>query len=129
MSGGHWNYLSYKIEERVGVPLDDVWKLLAAIEHELDYGICGDTCYECAKIQVVNALEAYFDTEATSVDNSLRLLRSSESECARCKERDEQRGKPHQTLPRQAASIQVMHDGKLYRGTVYEIEPGKEHEQ
>lgn len=84
MSGGHWGYLSHKIEERVGAPLDDIWRMLAAIEHELDWGICCDTCYDCAKIRVVNALEAYFDTDATSVDNALRLLHSSESECVNC---------------------------------------------
>lgn len=93
MSGGHWNYLSYKIEERIGAPQDDVWKLLAAIEHALDWGICGDTCYDCAKIRTINALEDYFDTEATSVDNALRLLRSYEPECDRCKEREKERKK------------------------------------
>lgn len=86
MSGGNWNYLSYKIEERIGQPLDEVWRLLAAIEHELDWGISGDTCYECAKIRTIKALEAYFDTDATSVENSLHILHETQPECAECKE-------------------------------------------
>lgn len=90
MSGGHWDYLSHKIEERIAVPLDDVWRLLARIEHELDWGICCDTCYECAKIRTINAIEAYFDTGATSVETSLRLISSRESECDKCKKRDEE---------------------------------------
>jgi len=91
MSGGHWQYLSYKIQERIGFPLDDAWRLLAAIEHELDYGICCDTCYECAKIRTIQALEEYFDTDATSAENSLRILNKRESECEKCKRMDEQR--------------------------------------
>ena len=86
MSGGHWGYLYTQLEERAGQPLNEVWRLLAAIEHELDYGISCDTCYECAKIRTINALESYFDTGATSIENAMRLLHSSEPECAKCKQ-------------------------------------------
>lgn len=125
MSGGNWNYLSYKIEERVGAPLNEIWKLIAAIEHELDWGICGDTCYECARIRTINALEAYFDTEATSVDDSLRLLRSSEPECTRCKEWQEKRNAPREVQPRESATIEFLHQGKMYKGIVYAVEDGQ----
>jgi hypothetical protein len=121
MSGGHWEYLSYKIEERVGAPLDEVWRLLAAIEHELDWGICCDTCYECAKIRTINALEAYFDTQATDVSNSLRLLRNSEPECTRCKEWAKQRGKPREEQPRESIPLQFTTQGKIYKGVAYPI--------
>jgi len=125
MSGGHWNYLSHRILDRVGVPLEDMWKLLAAIEHELDWGICCDTCYDCAKIRTVNALEAYFDTEATSIENSMRLLHSSEPECAQCKEVQAKRATPPEKQPRESATIDIWHEGKRYKGVVYMVEEDK----
>lgn len=121
MSGGHWNYLSHKIEERIGTPLDEVWRLLAAIEHELDWGLCCDTCYECAKIRTINALEAYFDTEATSVQDALRLLRSSEPECTRCVEWQKKRKEPREAPPVASVTARFVHEGKLYKGTMYEV--------
>jgi hypothetical protein len=84
VSGGHWEYLSHKLEERAAYA-GNVWKLLAAIEHELDWGICGDTCYECAKIRVPRALEAYFDTGAENETEAIAILRNREPECERCK--------------------------------------------
>jgi hypothetical protein len=89
MSGGHWNYLGFKLEERADYA-GNVWKLLGAIEHELDYGICCDICYECAKVRVINALESYFDTNAHVIETGIRLLRSSEPECDKCKQRDKE---------------------------------------
>lgn len=127
MSGGHWNYLGHKLQDRAEYA-GNVWGLLGAIEHELDYGISCDTCYECANIRVINALEAYFDTEATSVDNSLRLIRSSESECAKCKEWDKRKSTPRPPELHQSVSVQFVQDGKLYRGSAHEVQPGKEHE-
>ncbi len=121
MSGGHWDYLSYKIEERAGAPLDDVWRLLAAIEHEIDWGICGDTCYECARIRTVNALEAYYDTQATSIDNAMRILRSGESECDRCKKWDAERKGKREPQPRASITVDVLHEGKRYKGVVTEV--------
>lgn len=125
MSGGHWNYLSLRIEERIGASLDDAWRLLAAIEHELDWGICCDTCYDCAKIRTINALEAYFDTEARSADDALRLLHSSEPECERCKAW-RNRGKEAPKQERTAAQVEVTYEWKTYKGTVYAFEEGKE---
>ena len=123
MSGGHWGYLSHRIEERVGAPLDEVWRLLAAIEHELDWGICSDACYDCAKICVINALEAYFDTEATSVENALRLIRSNEPECGKCKEWRKNRDTPREIPPRASATVEVSFDGnKVFKGVAYERE-------
>lgn len=115
MSGGHWNYLRSQLEDRAGRPLNEAWRLLGAIEKELDWGICGDTCYECAKIRVINALEAYFDTEATSIENGLRILRSSEPECERCKSRI-----PPQLIQSGTITIELLHEGKMYKGALRE---------
>lgn len=59
MSGGSWNYQQHRLED-LALDSSRAIKLLAKIEHELDWGICGDTCYECAKERVVAGLEAYF---------------------------------------------------------------------
>jgi hypothetical protein len=114
MSGGHWGHLRMKLEERAGQPLNEVWNLLAAIEHELDYGICQDTCYDCARMNTVAALEAYFDTEATSIENAMCILRSRQSVCEQCKKRE---GKIL-TPSRESATVEVWHDGKMYKGVV-----------
>lgn len=92
MSGGHWDYLGYKLRERASFA-GDVWNLLGAIEHELDYGICCDTCYDCAKIRVIRALEAFFDNEAMNSETSIRLLRSTEPECEKCEQWEAERKK------------------------------------
>jgi hypothetical protein len=121
MSGGHWDYLSYKIEERQGEHPGDVWRLLATIEHELDWGICCDTCYDCAKILTIDALEAYFDTGANSVENSIRILRSSEPQCEKCKARRAQRDGTQEPEPRATATVDVLYEGRRYRGKVVEV--------
>lgn len=95
MSGGHWNYLGYKLQERASYA-GNVWELLGAIEHELDWSICCDTCIDCARIRVVRGLEAYFDTEATDITMAVRLVRSSEPECDTCKQREKEKNKKHE---------------------------------
>lgn len=125
MSGGHWGYLRTQLEERAGQPLNEVWRLLGEIEYELDWGICSDTCYDCAKIRVVNALEAYFDSGATDVVDSLRILRDREPECERCKKWREQRNTPREIQPRQSATVEAIYNGKKYRGVVYAVEEGE----
>lgn len=84
MSGGHWGYLQPKLEEwgeSVGLSME----LLAAIEHEMDWGLCNDTCYDCAKRRVVAALEAFFDDYGRSNAKALALLRDRRQNlCRRC---------------------------------------------
>ena len=76
--------------------------------HVLDWGICGDTCYECAKIRVIDALQAYFLSEATSLEQPLRVLDKSQPECERCKQR---------AMPAQAkVTVQLEHEGRMYIG-------------
>lgn len=120
LSGGHWDYLSHQLEERAEYA-GNIWKLLAAIEHELDWGISCDTCYECAKIRVVDAIESFFDTGATSVERAIRLLRSSEPECQRCKDWEAKKHEPRPVEPRTSATVDFEYDGKRYKGTVYEV--------
>ncbi len=125
MSGGHWEYLSYKIEERIGAPLDEVWRLLAGVEHELDWGICGDTCYECAKINVIDALEAYFDSQATDVTQSLIILGTREPRCATCKAaRDQRASKTPVPQAAESITIELEREGKRYKGSIPLIEGG-----
>lgn len=121
MSGGHWEYLSYKLEERRGEHPGDVWRLLAAIEHELDYGICCDSCYECAKILTIDALEAYFDTGASSVENAIKILRSAEPQCEKCKKWAAERKGKREIEPRETATVDVLYQGKRYKGVVTEV--------
>lgn len=79
MSGGHWSYLSIELEEQaaqlrrgaLGSKLatgretflsgEAALIVLAVLEHELDWGICCDTCYACAVRRVTPALRALFD--------------------------------------------------------------------
>jgi hypothetical protein len=84
VSGGHWDYLAHKLGERAEYA-GEIWELLAAIEHELDWGLSGDTCYECAKIRTIRALESFFDSGASLITTAIRLLRSKEPECERCR--------------------------------------------
>ena len=120
MSGGRWEYLQHRLNARADYSLSDVWTFLGAIEHELDWGICCDTCYECAKIRTISALEAYFDTEATSIENALRLLRSGEPECVKCKEWAAKQEEPRTPAPRESITAKLLHDGKMYKGVLYE---------
>lgn len=86
MSGGHWNYLAHQLRERAEYA-GGIWRLMAEIERDLDYGISCDSCYDCAKIRTVRALEAFFDTGATDIETSVRLMASSEPECQACRDR------------------------------------------
>ena len=86
MSGGHWNYMSQKLAER-GTEAKELWRLMAVIEHELDWGICGDTCYACAAIRVVKALEAFFDTECDNASTAIDIAqdrRPPQNLCVKC---------------------------------------------
>ncbi len=86
MSGGHWNYLWYKLEERAELPSQAIY-LLAAIEHALDWGISSDSCYECAKVATIAALEAFFDRISGVNDEASwrEAIDSDENRCPACK--------------------------------------------
>lgn len=94
MSGGMWNYLSQELDARA----DDLlaaaqgMMLLAVIEHELDWGISGDTCHECAKLRAVAALEQFFSDNANDASAAMALARDGKQNlCPGCTERLKQR--------------------------------------
>lgn len=82
MSGGHWDYMSHKLSERA--VYSEVWELMAEIEHTLDWGICCDTCEDCAKLHVIDGLIEYFDGGATSVKKAIKAIRTSDKLCRKC---------------------------------------------
>lgn len=91
MSGGMWNYLSRELSERA----DQVkyaavaMELLAVIEHEMDWGISGDTCYECAANRVIAALEDFFSSRATNSMSAKAVARDHlQNRCPKCEERE-----------------------------------------
>lgn len=83
MSGGHWGYKQHRIEEAADYT-GSALRLLAAIEHELDWGVSGDTCLKCAEIRVAAALLQFFedDHERTAL-SVLRDRGRSDLRCAR----------------------------------------------
>lgn len=99
MSGGHWSYLSrdYVSLADLASPNVDAGAdrrasasealiVLAAIESELDWGCCSDTCYSCAIRRVVPALEALFD-EPDSSTAAAAIVRDRDNirlSCDRC---------------------------------------------
>lgn len=94
MSGGAWDYLSYKLEEMAenAQRYLGALRLLAAIEHEMDWGISGDTCYECAKLRVIAALETFFDGGAQDDGPAVAVARDGKQNlCPKCLEREKQR--------------------------------------
>lgn len=92
MSGGHWDYMSYKLEDRARVA-GPVWRLLAEFEHALDWGYSGDTCLDCAERRVSKALAAFFDDSCEDISKALAVARDSRQNlCPACEEREAKRG-------------------------------------
>jgi len=85
MSGGHWNYLSYRLDE-AAKEAGEVWRFLAVVEHELDWGICSDTCHACARTRLGPAMEAFLDERCRDASAAIALMRDDkQNRCARCK--------------------------------------------
>lgn len=87
MSGGAWGYRSHEFEELAEqqglVPAS--LRLLGQIEHELDWGVCADTCKGCADLRVVAALEQFY--EDGHERDALLILRDRDRldlTCSRC---------------------------------------------
>lgn len=98
MSGGHWDYLSWKLDGRA----DDLYllagplQLLAAIEHELDWGHSGDTCLDCARLRTIAALETFYDGGARGATVAIAVVRDGyQNMCPEDFEREKQRRKDH----------------------------------
>ena len=84
MSGGRWDYgQALEDNEEALSRLTEMNAVMRAIEHEMDWGICGDTCRECSKLRALAALEQFFDdccgnmeaTVATATVTFLTALR------------------------------------------------------
>lgn len=76
MSGGHWNYLSRQIEDSVEnqtIPTSCTL-LMAAIEHELDWGHSCDTCLACARRRVIAGIEVFFDSYARGHRDAVSVM-------------------------------------------------------
>ncbi len=88
MSGGAWGYLKYKIEEE-SARNQVIVNVIAQIEHEMDWGISCDTCYNCAKLRVIAALEELFENGCSDDEPPIRILTSSDAKykCDKCKAR------------------------------------------
>jgi len=80
MSGGHWGYSDQRLEA-IGQQVRYTFRFLAAVEHELDWGICCDTCLDCAKRRVAEAMIRYFDGD---VDAAIAIARDQgQNQCPR----------------------------------------------
>lgn len=91
MSGGAWGYLQYRIEE-AGERIGTVARVLAQIEHVLDWGDSGDTCRQCAELSALAGLRGLFgllsgDHIYTEAEVITRLGDPDEDLCAVCSER------------------------------------------
>lgn len=62
MSGGHWNYEEHQRREWF-TQASDLLALFPDLEHELDWGLSGDTCIDCARVTVARVIEVYLDTK------------------------------------------------------------------
>lgn len=85
MSGGNWNYMGREFNENFQKTAE-LWRLMAVIEHELDWGVCGDTCPGCARARLAPAIEMFFDTRCSDATVAIALMRDHEqNKCAKCK--------------------------------------------
>ena len=80
MSGGHWNYMSSRLEE-TAKSSGEVWRLLAIIEHELDWGYCNDTCLSCAEKRCIKAIAAFFDSQCDNASIAMSIAKDREQNC------------------------------------------------
>ena len=97
MSGGAWGYLSQELQDLAEHENEGQRRInacllvMAGIEHQLDWGVSGDTCKECAEKRVIAALYALFDDMALDASRALEILpiRSPKYQCQRCDGLDE----------------------------------------
>lgn len=88
MSGGKWNYMSARIEQ-TGKELRDIFKFLAVVETELDWGASGDTCLNCAKKRLGEAMMCFFDAMQLGAEMNIAIavMRDNKQNlCDKCEE-------------------------------------------
>lgn len=92
MSGGHWDYLSQKLEDSIPAATAAL-EFLAAAEHELDWGICSDTCRACSKLRMAPALELLFDHWPDAKPAIAMVRDQRQNQCDDCAARDAKRAR------------------------------------
>lgn len=86
MSGGHWNYMGGHLDD-LSKKSSEVWRFLSVVEHELDWGICSDTCEGCADARLPVAMKAFFDSACADATVAIALMNDrSQNKCIRCGE-------------------------------------------
>lgn len=88
MSGGHWNYLAHRLQERAEYGYHALL-LLAALEHELDWGESCDSCLKCAELRCMAALKVFFDGDGTDSKDAIEIAQDRsrlENACPKCQE-------------------------------------------
>lgn len=83
MSGGAWGYLSYKLDE-YSDRVSDVMEFVSLVEHELDWGVSGDTCQACAEKRVMAAIYQFFEDRAYFTDEVKETLVNHDNEETMC---------------------------------------------
>ena len=90
MSGGAWNYQQFPLEDLAN-DVAGIVQLLALIEHELDWGVSGDNCRECAERRVIAGLIRYFETRSGGDEKprpiDVLTIDHGDTRCPRCAER------------------------------------------
>ena len=86
MSGGRWDYgRNFEDNEEAILRINASNLLLKALEHELDWGLSGDTCRDCARLRAVAALEQFFDDRASNAEAATAIARDSkQNRCPKC---------------------------------------------
>lgn len=74
MSGGAWGYERFKIEEE-GSRISALYHLLAEIEWQLDRGVSGDDCRQCAFNRTGAALCEFFEHYRVDASTALALVK------------------------------------------------------
>ncbi len=62
MSGGAWQYVQLEPENRItAAQTVRLLQHMGPLIHTLDWGVCGDTCLMCARLQFAAGMEVVFD--------------------------------------------------------------------
>jgi len=86
MSGGRWDY-GRNLEDNAEAlrRLTAMNEVMQAIEHEVDWGVCDDTCSACAKLRIISALEQFFDDRSSDPVAAIAIARDHlQNRCPKC---------------------------------------------
>lgn len=96
MSGGAWSYLSTKLGDASSMGIACM-EVLGAIEHELDWGVSGDICYDCAALRTLDALKVFFEDNAQYSQGAVEVVNDRNNpgnRCPRCLDFDSRHPRP-----------------------------------